>query len=161
MTASRPSLRDPAILLATWFGAGYLPKAPGTWGSLAALPFAWALLAAGGPSLLAVAALLVSLAGWWAADRYMAASGTHDPGQIVVDEVAGQWLALLGAPHLSWWGFAAGFLLFRLFDIVKPWPVSWADRKVPGGLGVMLDDVLAGVMAALALAALHMVAEAI
>ncbi len=140
----RPSLRQPAVLLATWFGAGYLPLAPGTWGSLAALPFAWGLTAWGGRPALAAASLLVFAVGWWAAGRYVRLSGQADPGSVVIDEVVGQWLVLLAAaPDLL--TYALGFLLFRLFDIVKPWPVSWADRRVGGGLGVMFDDVLAGI----------------
>jgi phosphatidylglycerophosphatase A len=130
-------------MLATWFGAGCLPKAPGTWGSLAALPLAWLLWLGGGRPLLAVAAVVVFFAGWWAAERTVATLGIPDPGSVVVDEVVGQWLVLIAAPPdlLAW---TIGFVLFRLFDIVKPWPVSWADRRIGGGLGVMLDDVLAG-----------------
>lgn len=138
----RPSLRDPAILLATWFGAGYLPKAPGTWGSLAALPFAWLLTWLGGPNLLATATMLVFLVGVWAAQRAIGATGLKDPQLVVIDEVAGQWLVLLLTP-LDPLLYGLGFILFRLLDITKPWPANWADRKVPGGLGVMLDDVLA------------------
>lgn len=141
---TRPSLplRHPALWLATWFGAGLLPRAPGTWGSLAALPFAWAITGAGGPWLLAAATVVLSFVGWWAAERYAAASGSGDPGQVVIDEVAGQWLVLTLAPR-TLVGYALGFALFRLFDIVKPWPVSWADRRLKGGLGIMLDDILA------------------
>lgn len=142
-TAHPLPLRHPALWLATWFGAGLLPKAPGTWGSLAALPFAWVITGLGGAPLLAGAVVVVSLVGWWAADRYARASAVADPGQVVIDEVAGQWLVLTMVPQdLS--GYLLGFLLFRLFDIVKPWPVSWADRRVKGGLGIMLDDLLAG-----------------
>ncbi len=146
MTHSPPSLRDPAALLATWFGAGLLPKAPGTWGSLAALPFAWALVHVGGETALGLGVLLVFLAGWWAAGRFAAARGIDDPGSVVIDEVAGQWLALLAA-RSDLLSYAIGFLLFRVFDIVKPWPVNWADRNIGGGLGIMLDDVLAGLYA--------------
>ena len=142
---TRPSLplRHPALWLATWFGAGLLPKAPGTWGSLAALPFAWIITHAGGPWLLAAAVVVVSAVGWWAAGFYAAASNAADPGQVVIDEVAGQWLVLTLAPQ-DLAGYALAFALFRLFDIVKPWPVSWADRHLKGGLGIMLDDLLAG-----------------
>lgn len=150
--AIRPPLREPAILLATWFGSGYLPKMPGTWGSLAALPFAWAIQAAWGDVALAVAAVLVFVVGVWASNVYMARSGGgHDPGAIVIDEVAGQWLTLLAAGAVGPLTYAAGFVLFRLFDVVKPWPISVADRRIEGGLGVMLDDVLAAVYAAAAL----------
>jgi phosphatidylglycerophosphatase A len=138
------SLRDPAFLLATWFGAGLLPKAPGTWGSLAALPFAWIIASLGGPWALGLATVVVSLVGWWAAERVVRQTGIDDPGLIVIDEVAGQWLVLLLCPP-NLWLYAAGFALFRLFDITKPWPAGWADRSVGGGLGVMLDDLLAAI----------------
>ena len=85
-----------------------------------------------------------------AADRYMALSGEHDPGPVVVDEVAGQWLTLAIVPLDAIW-FVAGFCAFRLFDIVKPWPVGWLDRRVKGGFGVMLDDIAAGLYAAVLL----------
>ena len=137
-------------LFVTWFGSGWLPGAPGTWGSLAALPFAWLILTYGGPGLLALAALAVFGAGCWAADIAARETNTKDPSWIVVDEVVGQWLALLAAPFtLS--GFATGFVLFRLFDIWKPWPISWADRRLEGGVGIMADDVLAAIYAAIIL----------
>ncbi len=154
MTPPPPSLRDPATLLATWFGAGLLPKAPGTWGSLAALPFAWALARSGGSFAVGLGALLVFLVGWWAAGRHAAAAGAEDPGQVVIDEVVGQWLVLLTVrPDLLSYGI--GFLLFRLFDITKPWPVRWADRRIHGGLGIMLDDVLAGLYGLLVMVVLQ------
>lgn len=148
----RPPLSNPWILCATWFGSGYAPKAPGTCGSLAALPFAWGLAFYGGPAWLFGAAVVVTVLGIRAADAYMARSGTHDPGPVVIDEVAGQWLAFVPAAALgavSLPGLAFAFVLFRLFDILKPWPISWADNNVDGGLGVMLDDVLAGIAAGL------------
>ncbi|MEQ9144722.1 MAG: phosphatidylglycerophosphatase A [Parvibaculaceae bacterium] len=140
-----------ATLIATWFGSGWLPKAPGTWGSLAALPFAWAIVAAGAPPpALCVAALLLLPLGAWAAAVHSSRLGTHDAGEIVVDEIAGQWLVLAAAP-LSPLGWFAAFLLFRLFDIVKPWPISWMDKHIGGGWGIMLDDVAAGVFGAVTL----------
>ncbi|HIJ62166.1 MAG TPA: phosphatidylglycerophosphatase A [Rhodospirillaceae bacterium] len=155
LTRTPLPFRHPAIWLATWFGAGLLPKAPGTWGSLAALPFAWAISEAGGGGLLAAAVALVSVVGWWAAERYAKASGDGDPGPVVIDEVAGQWLVLtMVPPGLA--GYALGFVLFRLFDIVKPWPVSWADRQLKGGLGIMLDDLLAGLYGLAVLALLRL-----
>jgi phosphatidylglycerophosphatase A len=128
--------------LATWFGAGLLPRAPGTWGSLAALPFAWAIVSLGGIPALAAASLGVFLVGWWAASSYARLTGGKDPQDIVIDEVAGQWLLLLAAP-LDPLFYLMGFVLFRALDIWKPWPANWADRHVEGGLGIMLDDVLA------------------
>ncbi|MSO92093.1 MAG: phosphatidylglycerophosphatase A [Rhodospirillales bacterium] len=140
----------PSVLLATWFGAGLLPKAPGTWGSLAALPFAWVLAAVAGPAGLGIALAAVVIAGLWSASVFARASGEKDCRQIVIDEVAGQWLTLLATPPdvLS---YALGFALFRIADVFKPWPVSWADRAFKGGLGVMLDDLLAGAYAFLVL----------
>jgi len=146
----RPALPffHPATLIATWFGSGLVRFAPGTWGSLAALPCAYLLHLLGGTWLLAAAAGLVFLAGLWASGRYAAALGSGDPGAVVVDEVAGQWLALLPLPTDLWW-YAAAFALFRLFDIVKPWPIGWLDRNLSGGLGIMADDLAAGLLAGL------------
>jgi len=146
-------------LVATFFYVGLLPWAPGTWGALAALPLGYLLHRMGGFPLLALATLALFAAGWWATARETAGGGDPDPGEIVVDEVVGQWIALFplsaglwamgAAPAIfPWPGWVGGFLMFRLFDIWKPWPVSWADRR-PGAMGVMLDDVLAGVMAAI------------
>jgi len=140
--------------LATWFGCGHLPIAPGTWGSLAALPLGVLLLWLGGWSLLAAASVAISLAGWWASAQHVRSLGQDDPDEIVVDEVAGQWLALLPA-SLTWTDALCALLLFRAADILKPWPANWADRAIPGGLGVMVDDWIAGLYAALALAALR------
>jgi phosphatidylglycerophosphatase A len=146
---TRPALPvwHPATLLSTWFGAGLLPKAPGTWGSLAALPFAWVMVRYGGPALLALAVGAVFLIGWWAAATYVRGGPVADPGEVVIDEVAGQWLALAFVPPDPVL-YLTGFVLFRLFDIRKPWPVGWADRTVAGGLGIMVDDILAGLYAA-------------
>ena len=146
----------PASLIATFFGAGHLRPAPGTWGSLAALPAAWALHALGGFPLLAAATALVFALGWWATVQLTRGAADEDPDEIVIDEVAGQWLALWavswpawahGLPVLALWpGWVAAFVLFRLFDIWKPGPVGWADRR-GGAFGVMLDDVIAGAFA--------------
>jgi phosphatidylglycerophosphatase A len=140
----------PAALVARCCGIGCLPWAPGSWGSLAALPLAWAIAWRFGPAALIAAALALFFLGWWAAETMGRASGIADDSSIVVDEVAGQWLTLAVAP-LDPLAYAAGFLLFRLFDIVKPWPVRWADRALAGGFGVMADDILAALYAALSL----------
>lgn len=138
------------MIVATWFGAGKMPFAPGTWGSLAALPFAWGLAWFGGtPALLAGAAAALGV-GIWASNRIIAAGSAKDPGEIVIDEVAGQWLALVMAP-LDPFAYAAGFVLFRVFDIFKPWPANWVDQKMGGGAGIMLDDIVAGAYAGAAL----------
>jgi phosphatidylglycerophosphatase A len=137
---------NPAFLLATWFGAGRLPRAPGTWASFAALPLAAALNWLGGPWLMLLAALAVFGLGVWASDRYMAAYRLHDPAAIVVDEVVGQWLTLALLP-LTPIAYLLGFVLFRIADMAKPWPAAWIDRTVAGGVGVMLDDVVAAIYA--------------
>ncbi|PLS20668.1 phosphatidylglycerophosphatase A family protein [Neptunicoccus cionae] len=148
-------------LLATWFYSGLLPLVPGTWGSAAALPFAVALHAQGSFPLLLLATVVVFFTGWWATTVETRGRENHDPGEIVIDEVAGQWLTLMplsfvlwshgsAVTILPWPGLVGGFILFRLFDILKPWPVSWADRKSTP-FGVMFDDILAGIYAALVL----------
>ena len=137
-------------LIASGFGVGLLPLMPGSWASVAALPCAWAICSIGGPPTLAVAAAIAFALGWWAAGRVARASGQHDPGFIVIDEIAAQWLVLLAAP-LDWRAYAAAFLLFRLFDITKPWPARLVERRVAGGLGIMLDDVVAAFYAVLLL----------
>lgn len=143
-------------LIATVLGLGHLRPAPGTWGSLAALPLAYGLLWAGGPWLLLGATGLAVAAGF-AAARAEITTTDPDPSHVVIDEVAGQWVALLpigfGAVQAGvsygalWPGWVAAFVFFRLFDIWKPGPVGWADRR-PGATGVMLDDLIAGAMAA-------------
>lgn len=153
----------PARAIATFFGAGLLRPAPGTWGSLAALPVAFGLHLAGGFPLLAAATVVVFGAGLWATAQVTAGAADHDPSWIVIDEVAGMWIALWAVSWPAWahdiavtalWpGWVAAFALFRLFDIWKPGPVGWADRK-GGALGVMLDDVIAGVFAGLGVAVL-------
>ncbi len=157
-------------LIVTFFYAGHLRPAPGTWGSLAAIPAAWALHLIGGPLLLVSATILAFLSGLWATERYIAGADDHDPSEIVIDEVVGQWIALLpvslGAAHAGaavtqlWPGVLAAFLFFRLFDIWKPGPVGLADR-MDNALGVMLDDVAAGWIACLCVAVAAFVAHGI
>ncbi len=148
------SLAQPAVLLATWFGSGLLPKVPGTWGSLAALPFAWLIAWQSGPYGLLVAGLVIFAIGIWAGGVYAERSAAEDPGPVVIDEVAGQWLTLVPAA-LDPLHYFVGFVLFRIADIVKPWPARWADRELPGGLGIMVDDVIAAAYAALGLVVLQ------
>jgi phosphatidylglycerophosphatase A len=144
-----------AKLIATWFGLGLIPVAPGTWGSLGGLAVAWALAEYGGwPSwsfaLLAVAG---TAPGIWAADRTAMAAGKKDPGIVVVDEVLGQWLTLgamsTPAPGRQW---LLAFALFRIFDIWKPFPVRKLE-SLAGGTGIVADDLGAGIYGALALVA--------
>lgn len=152
-------LVDPAVCLGTWFGVGLLPAAPGTLGSLAALPLIWLTKSI---SFFVLGSLVAGLfvLGVWSSNRIEQRYGLHDPGAIVIDEVVGQWLAvaipLAVVPGWlpDWQIFVLGFVLFRFFDIAKPPPVGWLDRRVPGGMGVMLDDVAAGLLAALTIAAL-------
>ena len=136
----------PAGIAATWFGTGLLPRAPGTWGSLAALPFAWVIASAGGTTGLLAAVAAVSAIGLWATALSLKRPIGDDPGAIVIDEVAGQWLTLAVVPP-GLLAYAVGFLYFRLFDVLKPWPVSWADRRLKGAFGVMADDLVAAVYA--------------
>ncbi|MGI9393009.1 MAG: phosphatidylglycerophosphatase A family protein [Boseongicola sp.] len=153
-------------MLLSFFGTGYLRPAPGTWGSLAALPAAWLLHEMGGPYALVIAAGLIFGLGLRATTVEIQNAEDHDPSWIVIDEVIGQWIALIpvsigayamGIDALRLWpGILAAFLLFRLFDVWKPWLVGRADAR-GDALGLMLDDVLAGVFAAivsLALAAI-------
>ncbi len=148
-------LSHPASLIATWFGSGLMRPAPGTWGSAAALPFGAGLMILG-PGYLLVGIVLVTAAGVWASDVYGQARGISDAGEIVIDEVAGMWIVLLVVP-LAIWPVLLAFLLFRLFDIAKPWPAGWCDRKLTGGIGVMADDVVAGIHAAIAAMILNLV----
>ena len=129
-------------------GIGGLPKAPGTFGSLLSCLLAWPIHFYGGFIALIGAGLAALAIGIWAAERYQAETGRHDAPEVVIDEVAGQWLTLAAAP-LDPVFFAVAFVAFRFFDIVKPWPVGWADKQLRGGFGVMADDVLAAVYAAL------------
>lgn len=147
------SFWHPAALIGTWFGAGLLPIGPGTWGSAAALPFGWFLMWLGGPWTLGAAIIIVTAAGWWASAELIKGLNAQDPPEIVVDEVVSQWLVLLITP-VTWWGYLAAFLVFRFFDTIKPWPISWIDANVEGAAGVMLDDLAAGAFAFVAMAVL-------
>jgi phosphatidylglycerophosphatase A len=149
----RAILAHPAGWIATGFGSGLSPIAPGTAGSAAAL-LPWLLLRELPlPTLLLVIAVAFAL-GVWASNVIIARIGIDDPGCIVWDEFVGQWIALLPLLWVprDWRWIVFAFALFRLFDVWKPWPVSWADRNIKGGLGVMLDDLLAGALAASVLA---------
>ena len=140
------SFKDPAVFLATGFAIGFVTPAPGTWGSLVALIIWWALLAGlPWPWQLAVVVATVVI-GTWITHVVGRRYHVHDDPRIVIDEFAGLWLALLAAPPTLFAGLL-GFLVFRILDIAKVWPVSWADRRVSGAVGVMLDDLLAGGLA--------------
>lgn len=130
--------------IATWFGCGLSPVMSGTVGSLGALPFAFVIQHFLGNFALFGASLLIFAIGTWASNQYLEHMDSgEDPGEIVVDEVAGQWLTLC-VLFPTWGSYLVGFILFRTFDIFKPWPISVADRKIKGGFGVMFDDMLAG-----------------
>ncbi|MBP6595888.1 MAG: phosphatidylglycerophosphatase A [Arenimonas sp.] len=146
----RRLMKHPLGWLAAGFGAGFSPKAPGTVGSLAALlPWWFFLRHLPLPAYLAVLAIGFSV-GVWASHWAIRQTKIEDPSLVVWDEYIGMWIALLMAPA-GWPWMVAAFALFRLFDIWKPWPVSWADEKLHGGFGAMLDDAIAGVYALLVL----------
>lgn len=142
-----------AVALATWFGTGFLPTAPGTWGSLVALPLAWLLLEYIGLYGLASAIFFALAAGVWAAQKYIDKAGGNDPAEVVIDEVAGQWLTILvmamfASFHDSVINYGLAFAAFRLFDIWKPFPIAFLERRLDDGLGIMVDDLAAALYAA-------------
>ena len=144
--------------IATIFGLGYLRPAPGTWGSLFALILAILLVEIFGIKGFVFALLSISAFGWWATSVYLKQIKTKDPSEVVIDELVGQWIAVLPIvisafyfklePFDLWPGWISSFLFFRLFDILKPSLIGWADEK-NGALGVMLDDIFAGIAAAI------------
>jgi phosphatidylglycerophosphatase A len=149
----RALLATPAGWLACGFGSGLAPIAQGTFGSLAAL-LPWLLLRELPLPLYVVILLSGFAVGVWACNVASRALGVADHRSLVWDEFIGQWMALLPLLVLPapWWAVVLGFALFRLFDVWKPWPIRWLDRRVKGGMGVMIDDVVAGVFAAVVLA---------
>ncbi len=149
MTTDRP-LSATGRAIASVAGVGFFPWAAGTAGSAVALLLGIAILAYAGHAVLAVAAVVATLGGIWA---IRAAGAKDDPGWVVIDEVAGQWITLLGLGHVSWGGAIAAFALFRLLDITKPGPIGWADR-MNSPIGIMADDVIAGIAGAIILRAL-------
>ena len=148
--------RDKCVLAFCRLGvAGLAPKAPGTWGTAVACllaPFCFLPLSFGW-RLVLLAALFV--AGGLAASRAEVLLGRKDPGQVVIDELVGVWLVLLPFAHPGFWTILSAFVCFRIFDISKPWPVRASENWLPGGFGVMIDDVLAGLWALLCVTALH------
>lgn len=143
-------LRRPDVLWASGLGLGFLPKAPGTWGSVGAVLVWWLVLA---PLTLPVQLLVCGvyfLSGWWCSHRVTQHFKVDDASEIVADEVVGMWLALALLPAI-WWLVLIAFGLFRWLDIAKPGPIGWLDREIKGGLGVMLDDLAAGLTAGIVL----------
>lgn len=139
-------LRDPVLLIAHGLGSGLAPRAPGTFGTLAAI-LPWLVMAQLSAPIYGAVLLFSAIAGVWICGEAARRMGRDDPGSIVWDEWVGLWITLAAAP-MEWIWVLLGFLLFRVFDILKPWPVGWLDRHFRGGLGIMLDDIVAGCMAA-------------
>ena len=137
-------LKNPVVLLALGFGSGLAPKAPGTAGTLVAVPLCFVLQQV---SLLhyALFTLALIIAGIWICAYTADKLGVHDHPAIVIDEVAGFLVTMFALPP-DWQWLLAGFILFRLFDVLKPWPISWLDQHVKGGTGIMIDDVAAGLV---------------
>jgi phosphatidylglycerophosphatase A len=144
--------RSPVQFLAFGFGSGLSPRAPGTAGTLVAIPL-YLLVAHWTLPLYTAFIIATALAGIWICGEASRQLGVHDHGGIVWDEFVGYWIAMWALP-VSWPWILAGFVAFRVYDIAKPWPIGWLDRRVAGGLGIMLDDIVAGVMAC---ATLHLV----
>jgi len=134
-----------ALQIATFFGTGYLPKAPGTWGTLAALPFAFFFMHLD-PVIYMVLTFVLLIIGIFACDVVEKSRNSHDDSELVIDEVVGLLITMTWLP-ITWQSFVLGFLLFRLLDIWKPFPIQLFDKRIKGGLGVMLDDVAAGLIA--------------
>ncbi len=155
-TLRRLNFKHPATWLATWFGTGLIKPAPGTWGTIGALPFGIALMMFGGLTPLLLATLIVFVIGLWAAKHFERMVREKDSGMVVIDEVVGIWIALIPS-SLTPLSIGLAFVLFRIFDILKPWPVNWLDKRFHGPWGVMLDDVMAGIYAALVLMGLRYV----
>ena len=135
-------------MLGAWFGCGHVPFAPGTAGTIGALPL-YVLLRAGGSGCLALGTVVLLPIAIWAADRVASRSGLEDPQHVVIDEVVGVLVTLTAAS--GWPSAITGVILFRIFDHWKPWPARWAERNLAGGLGIVLDDVIAGGFGALCL----------
>jgi len=142
--------RSPAFWLAVGLGSGLMKPAPGTWGSLFALVLGYLMITQGVSIEVFTAAIVgVSLLGTLVINRIEKLSGVHDAPEIVIDEVAGMWIAMLPLWHLGtdYILIVLAFVLFRFFDIIKPWPIGWLDKQVSGGFGVMVDDIVAGIFA--------------
>lgn len=146
-----------AWLLATWWGSGCTSKAPGTIGSLCSVPLLLLVIGFGLPVFLGTIIILFFV-GWWATSVVLKTQDRHDPGFVVIDETIGQSITflLVAAGPISWYTIICGFALFRFFDIVKVWPASFFDKSVHSAFGVMMDDVIAGVYAAVVLYGLTM-----
>ena len=145
MALPKPQLTDPIQLAAFGFGSGLSPKAPGTVGSAAALLF-YPLLAPLDPIVYALVVAAACVLGIWICGHASERLNIHDHPGIVWDEFAGMWITLWAVPAEPLW-VLAGFIVFRILDIAKPWPIGWLDKHTDGGLGIMIDDVVAGIVA--------------
>lgn len=155
LTNWNKSFFHPSLWLSTWFYSGLVPFAPGTFGSIAALPFAWLIIENAGKVGLINATLIIFVIGLWSSRLYMEETGKTDPGEIVIDEVVGQWLVCLMIVDNNHMGqYFLALLAFRVFDIMKPWPITIFDNR-HDAFGVMMDDVVAGIMGAAALFAVN------
>ena len=137
---------NPIHFLAFGFGSGLAPKAPGTFGTIAAIPVYLLLMLSNSFATYLIVTALISMTGIWICGKTSKDLGVHDHSGIVWDEIAGYLITMMLVP-LTWYWTITGFILFRIFDILKPWPISWLDKKVSGGLGIMLDDIVAGIFA--------------
>ncbi|WP_211235817.1 phosphatidylglycerophosphatase A family protein [Psychromonas aquimarina] len=142
-------LSNPVHLAAVGFGSGLADKAPGTFGTAAAIPFYYLMSFLSLPVYVAVL-VVSSLLGFWICHVTSRDLGVHDHKAIVWDEFVGYWITMVMVPFSIQWAIV-GFILFRFFDILKPYPISWLDKKVHGGLGIMIDDIVAGVFAGIVL----------
>lgn len=148
----RVSMANPLHFLAFGFGSGLAPKAPGTFGTLAALPLVWLMSSYTSLLVYLLITAVACIAGIWICGKAAADMQVHDDSSIVWDEVAGMMITMIAVP-LTWQYLLAGFVLFRIFDILKPWPIRYLDKHVHGGFGIMIDDILAGLFS---LALLHL-----
>lgn len=145
----RLSLKNPVHFLALGFGSGLAAKAPGTFGTIAAIPLVYLMSFLSLPVYIAIT-VLACVIGVYICDKASKDMQVHDHGAIVWDEVAGLMVTFIAAPASGWW-LVLGFILFRFFDILKPWPIKWLDAKVHGGFGIMIDDIIAGVFSLICL----------
>jgi phosphatidylglycerophosphatase A len=150
---NRKVMKNPIHFLAFGFGSGLAPFAPGTFGTLIAIPL-YLLMLNFSFSMYLLLVAIVCIIGVWICDKSSKMLGVHDHSGIVWDEFAGFFITMIAAPA-GWIWIVAGFALFRLFDIWKPWPISWLDKKVEGGLGIMIDDIVAGIYALICLQLIH------
>lgn len=145
---TRLTLSNPVHFLAVGLGSGLSPIMPGTMGSLAAIPI-WLLLFHLPTPIYWIMILLSFIVGCYLCQKTSDDTKTHDSGHIVWDEFVGMWITLFFIPYFSWLWILIAFVIFRLFDMLKPWPIRWFDRQISGGFGIMLDDVIAAIFSSI------------